>query len=78
MLLSAANVPTAEISTKETPLLEALDRADGSNNGALFQICCLSHRLPLTRQCRCCSARFQLYPTSYATGYVVLLTCTVC
>lgn len=60
---------------KRDSVVEALDRADGSNNGALFQICCLSHRLPLTHQCRCCSTWFQLYPTSYATGYIVLLTC---
>lgn len=63
---------------KRDSVVEALDRADGSNNGSLFQICCLSHRLPLTRQCLSCSAWLQLYPTSYATGYVVLLTCTVC
>lgn len=78
MLLSAANVPTAEIPTKETRFVEALDRAGPmrSNNGALFQICCLSHRLPLTRQCRRCSAWIQLYPTSYATGWeVVRSTC---
>lgn len=63
---------------KRDSVVEALDRANGSNNGSLFQTCCLSHRLPLTRQCHCCSAWLQLYPISYATGYVVLLTCSVC
>lgn len=40
---------------KRDSVVEALDWADGPNNAALFQTCCLSHRLPLTHQCCCCS-----------------------
>lgn len=48
MLLSAANVPTAELFNKRGSRLwrRSTARPDGSNNGALFQICCLSHRRP--------------------------------
>lgn len=62
---------------KRDSVVEALDRANGSNNGALFQICCLSHRPPLTRQCRCCSARYSTL-THILCNWMCRFTHTYC